>query len=251
MFDLQGLGGLAIVTLAALATALTTGLGALPFLVVRQISCLWLGLSNAVAAGLMFGASHALVVEGTREAPAITLVGLLVGLGFVALSFRLLSADREMHLGVLAGADAKKAILLLLVMTVHSMAEGVGVGVAFAGGETLAAFITVAIAVHNIPEGLAIALVLVPRGLGVGRAAGWAVFSSLPQPLLAVPAFLLVTTFAPVLPFGLGFAAGAMIWVALGELLADAFRNARASQVASATGVALVAMMAFQLVLKG
>ena len=67
-----------------------------------------------------------------------------------------------------------------------------------------------AIAVHNIPEGLAISLVLVPRGVGVARAAWWSVFSSLPQPLMAVPAFLFVDASTPILPAGLGFAAGAM-----------------------------------------
>ena len=62
-------------------------------------------------------------------------------------------------------------MLLISVMTAHSFAEGVGVGVSFGGSGELATFITAAIAVHNIPEGLAISLVLVPRGVPVWQAA--------------------------------------------------------------------------------
>lgn len=111
---------------------------------------------------------------------------------------------------------------IVAVMTVHSFSEGVGVGVAYGGSEALGVFITLAIAVHNIPEGLAISLVLVPRGARVRTAAAWSVFSSLPQPLMAVPAFLFVEAFAGLLPYGLGFAGGAMVALVLLELIPDA-----------------------------
>ncbi len=67
---------------------------------------------------------------------------------------------RNNHFDVadLRGGDARKALLILSVMTAHSFAEGVGVGVSFGGGQRLGLFITLAIALHNIPEGLAISL---------------------------------------------------------------------------------------------
>ena len=244
-------GSVGLVFLAALITALATGLGALPFLFVRDMRRRWLGISNAGAAGLMLGASHALIAEGTALHGLRTVAGMALGALFIAIGFRLLRDRDDLHIGELKGANASKAILIIAVMTLHSAAEGIGVGVSFGGDEALATFVTVAIAVHNIPEGLAISLVLVPKGISVTRAAAWSIFSSLPQPLLAVPAFLFVALFHPFLPFGLGLAAGAMIWVAIGELLPDAFKDAPHASVATTLTLSFAAMMAFQIVLKG
>jgi zinc transporter ZupT len=123
--------------------------------------------------------------------------------------------------------------------------------VSFGDGETLGLLIAIAIAVHNIPEGLAISLVLVPMGVSVLRAGGWSVFSSLPQPLMAVPAFLLVEWFRPLLPVGLGFAAGAMAWMVAAQLLPDALRTTRPLPVAAATAASAAAMIALQFALLG
>jgi zinc transporter ZupT len=136
-------------------------------------------------------------------------------------------------------------------MTVHSFTEGVGVGVSFGDGAALGVLISIAIAVHNIPEGLAISLVLVPRGASVRSAAWWSVFSSLPQPLMAVPAYAFVEEFAGVLPIGLGFAAGAMLWLALVELVPDALAAAPARAVWAAGLSAAGAMFALQALLVG
>jgi len=110
--------------------------------------------------------------------------------------------------------------------------------------------IVLAIAVHNIPEGLAISLLLVPRGAGWGRAASWSVFSSLPQPLMAVPAFVFVEAFRPLLTYGLGFAAGAMIWLVFSELVTDALEEASSNLVAVAITLSVVAMIAFQVLIR-
>ena len=242
---------LATVTLAALATALATGLGALPFLAFRHPTRAWVGLSSAAAAGFMLAAAVVLLWEGGAVSPVRTGLGALLGGVAMVLVRRTLRRHRNVHVGMLQGADATKAIVLVAVMTAHSFAEGVGVGVSYGGGEALGVFITIAIAVHNIPEGLAISLVLVPRGTRVATAAAWSVFSSLPQPLMAVPAFLFVETFSAVLPLGLGFAAGAMAWMVLGELVPDARAEARPGPAALAFGLAFGAMMGFQVALGG
>ena len=210
------------------------------------MSRFWLGVSNAIAAGIMLAASVALAREGAGYSGLRTAVGALAGAAFIVLVRHGLREHKDFDFGALRGADARKAVMIVAVMTAHSFTEGVGVGVSYGGGETLGVFITVAIAVHNIPEGLAISLVLVPRGVGVARAAWWSVFSSLPQPLMAVPAFVFVDAFTPFLPVGLGFAAGAMVWMVLAELTPDALTTASRRAVALSGALGFAAMMAFQ-----
>lgn len=240
-----------IVFLYALLTALATGLGALPLLAFGRVPDTWMGLANGAAAGLMLAASFQLVREGLNISMSRTVLGMLIGLAAIVVSQKVLSRDNEISVAELDGASARKALLILGVMTAHSFAEGIGVGVSFGSTMTFGVFISLAIAVHNVPEGLAISLSMVPRGVPVWRAAWWSVFSSLPQPLMAVPAFLFVQVFEPILPVGLGLAAGAMIWMAQSELVPEAITMAPKEQVATALTLAAIAMVAFQVLIGG
>lgn len=234
-----------LVFVAALATALATGLGALPFLFVKDMSRRWLGICNSIAAGFMIGASSGLVTQGANYGLGKVMIGLLLGIVTIAVVFRLV--ERKTHgENPILQRDSIRGVMIVLLMTVHSISEGIGVGVAYGGGETLGGVITVAIAVHNIPEGLAISLVLVPRGARVATAALWSIFSSIPQPIMAVPAFIFVEQFEQALPYGLGFAAGAMVWMSVADLLPDALKDARASEVFATTSLSIIAMLAFQ-----
>lgn len=239
------------VFLVALLTAVATGLGALPLLFGTSMSERTVGLATAIAAGFMLGAAAGLVWEAWGVGVWRTVLGTLAGCAFIVLARTALAQRHEVHIGSLGGADAVGAMMIVGVMTVHSFTEGVAIGVSFGDGETLGLLIAIAIAVHNIPEGLAISLVLVPMGVSVLRAGGWSVFSSLPQPLMAVPAFLLVEWFRPLLPVGLGFAAGAMAWMVAAQLLPDALRTTRPLPVAAATAASAAAMIALQFALLG
>ena len=233
------------VFLYALATALATGLGALPFLFVRDLSRRVVAASNAIAAGLMLGASLGLVAEGAQRSGWATFVGVNVGIAFIVLTQKLIG-EHEPEIGQFRGAGARRMLLMVVVMTVHSFADGAAVGVSFGGGMALATAITVAIAVHNVPEGLAISAVMRPRGATVLKCAAWSVFSSLPQPLMAVPAYLFVERVASALPYGLGFAAGAMIFMVLVELLPEAYEQEAGRRVALLAGLTLAGMLLFQ-----
>ncbi len=229
----------------ALFTALATGLGAVPFAFVRTVSPRVVAYTNAIASGLMLGASFGLLTEGTRYGAWQTVAGAMLGVLFVLATDRFLKRH-ELAFGKARGAEAGRMLVLVTVMTVHSFSEGIAVGVAFGGSVTLATVITLAIAVHNIPEGLAISAVLHPRGVSVLGCAVWSIVSSLPQPVMAAPAFLFVETFTSALPYGLGFAAGAMVFMVLVELLPEAYEQARKAPVASIVSLTLVAMVLFQ-----
>ncbi len=237
-----------LVFVYGLLTALATGIGALPFLFVRSVSHRGVTYSNAVASGLMLGACFGLIAEGTQFGVWQTIVGLNIGIAFILVTQQLLGRF-EVRFRSPQEAGRRRIVLMMVVMTVHSFAEGVAVGTSFGGGITLAALVTAAIAVHNIPEGLAISAVLRPQGASVARCAGWSVFSSLPQPLMAVPAFLFVDAFTPGLPFGIGFAAGAMTLMVFLELLPEAFERERRPRVALLVSTTFVGMILFQRVL--
>ena len=228
-------------------TAVVTGLGVLPFFFFKKFSRWWLSIFQAATAGLMLAACFNLIQEGAGIDPYRTISGVLLGLALIVIADHFISKKSELDLGELVGGDARKALLILGIMTAHSFAEGIGVGVSFGGGQKLGLFITAAIAIHNIPEGLAIAMVMVPKGTKPGKAALWSIFTSLPQPLMAVPAFLFVYFFAPWLPVGLGLAAGAMIWMVFAELIPDAYEGgASGAAIGIAVTLAFAALLAFQ-----
>ncbi|MGM0605807.1 MAG: ZIP family metal transporter [Halobacteriota archaeon] len=230
------LENLTFVFLAGFVTALATGIGALPFFFFDTVSdrrnvVLW-GLSS----GIMVSASvFGLIDEGLAEgSPVEIAAGMAVGVLLVVVAHNVLS-NADIDPRAYEEADFKKLVLILGILTVHSFPEGVAVGVSFAdlglqGGTSvfgfavplLAVFMTIAISIHNIPEGTAISIPLKSMGVSNWKMVWWAIFSSLPQPIGAVLAFAFVRIAREFLPFGFGFAAGAMIYLVLTEFVPEA-----------------------------
>jgi zinc transporter ZupT len=130
------------------------------------------------------------------------------------------------HIAELTAQDSKRAVLLVTTMFVNSIPEGIAIGVGYATADLrFGLLLAVAIAVHNIPEGIAVSLPLRAKGVSTLKCAGWAIFTSIPQPVFAVPAFLLVSVFTPLVPFGLGLAGGAMIFIVASELMPESIAN--------------------------
>ena len=236
------------VLLAAFLTAIATGLGALPFAFksANRVPKTWLGYANAMAAGLMLAASFSLVIEGYEFSSLKTLLGMLIGMLLVRFGDHLIDNPNMPGMKDISNAGVRQGILIIAIMTIHSAAEGIGIGVAFGGGEALGIYATIAIAIHNIPEGLAISLVTVPKGMRWWVAGLWSIFSSLPQPLLALPSYIFVQVFEPFLPIGLGVAAGAMFWMVFAEIVPEANEDADSGTNGLIITGAIIAMLAMQ-----
>ncbi|WP_251343581.1 ZIP family metal transporter [Haloplanus halophilus] len=235
------LGNLTFVFVAGLVTAFATGLGAIPFFLVDDVSDRWNVALWGLASGIMVSASvFGLVFEGlsAADSPLEIVPGLIAGVVLVVVAHEVIEGY-EVHPKKYEEADFRKLLLILGVLTVHSFPEGVAVGVSFAdlglrsaAGETvglfgfavplLAVFMTVAISIHNVPEGIAISIPLRTLGVSKWKMVWWAVFSSLPQPIGAVVAFLFVRIAREFLPIGFGFAAGAMIYLVVTEFIPEA-----------------------------
>ncbi len=213
---------------AAVLTDLATGLGALPFLFVRNPSKRWQARFSALAGGMMLSASvFSLSGEALkRGAPWELALGILAGALFLSITARFIEG-RHWKISGLSAEASRKGIMVFVAMAIHSFPEGVAIGVGYATGELgFGLLVAVAIAVHNIPEGLAISLPLRAQGVSVARCFYYSVLSSVPQPLAALPALIAVSAFRRLLPAGLGFAAGAMIFLVVAELLPESLEDA-------------------------
>ncbi|XP_019186402.1 PREDICTED: putative zinc transporter At3g08650 [Ipomoea nil] len=227
-----------------LAMAAATGLGAVPFFFV-DLDPQWSGICNGMAGGVMLAASFDLIQEGQDHGSGSWVVfGILAGGIFISLCKKFLDHYGEVSMLDIKGADAAKAVLVVGIMTLHSFGEGAGVGVSFAGSKGLSqgVLVTLAIAVHNIPEGLAVSMVLASKGVSPHKAMLWSIITSLPQPIVAVPSFVCADAFNKFLPFATGFAAGCMIWMVMAEVLPDGFKEASPSHVASAATLSVAFM---------
>ena len=248
-----------VLTVFALTTimAFASALGALPYLARSNragVSKHFTSLANACACGVMLAASFDLIHEGQPHGAMSVAVGVVAGAALIARAQTWLSARGDgLSFLELRGADARKTMMIVGIMAAHAFGEGCGVGVSFSGqsGWRQGRLVTLAIGAHNVPEGLAVANVLAAKGVKPVTCAWWCVVTSLPQPLLAVPAFMFVETFQPVLPFSLGFAAGCMVWIVFAELLPDALADASDSKsVATTVTLSAGALELFRMIME-
>jgi ZIP family zinc transporter len=215
--------------LAGTATALATGLGAIPVaLLGRRAEALRPALWG-LAAGVMAVASVAGLLLPALDEGSVGEVGagLAGGIMFLVVS-RALVDRSELAGGKARGVGVRASVLVFAVLLVHSLPEGFAIGTAYASDtEGLAVFVIVAIAIQNVPEGTSVAIPMEAAGASPSRQFWAAVATSAPQPVGAVLAYLLVEEIGALLPFSFAFAAGAMLALVVVELLPDAVSGGR------------------------
>jgi len=205
-------------------TGLATGVGALPILVTTNVSDRLLDTLLGFAAGVMLAATAFSLIIPAIELGGIwpATLGILVGAIFLAFLDHALP-----HVHFIKGAEGpstslRRVWLLIIAITLHNFPEGLAVGVGF-GADRLSDAITlmVAIGLQNMPEGLAVALPLVREKWPRGKALLYALGSGLAEPIAGVLGVLAVTLMRPLLPWGLAFAAGAMLYVVSDEIIPE------------------------------
>jgi ZIP family zinc transporter len=157
-------------------------------------------------------------------------VGFLLGMGFLLLLDTIIphqhhGSDTPEGLPI----QARKNTMLMLAVTLHNIPEGMAVGVVFAGlaigepGITWAGALalSIGIALQNVPEGAIISLPLKASGMSKGKALLYGTASGIVEPIAAIITIFLTSIMVPVLPYLLAFAAGAMIYVVVEELIPD------------------------------
>lgn len=238
--------------LAASLTVLSNGLGGVPFLFTKEFPKNLARLGWAASGGLMLSASiFNLIYPGVNDGGIIPVaIGIALG-ALMMVGTSLWLEDHHVHIKGISEAGSKKIVLVLVTLFIHSIPEGLAIGVAYGSGEeSLGVLIAIAIAIHNIPEGLAVSLPLNAEGVSGWRCIGWAIVSGVPQVFAAIPAYLAVRAFRPILPYGFGFAAGAMIYLVMSEMIPESRESEQQRMTSAIAGMSgFLLMMVFQLVL--
>ena len=192
--------------------------------------------------------------EGGQIAWIPAAAGFLLGIGFLLL-LDTVTPHQHFQESEPEGIQAslRKTTMLMLAVTLHNIPEGMAVGVMFAGlltansGITLAgAFaLSVGIAIQNFPEGAIISLPLKGEGMSSNRAFLYGTLSGVVEPVAALLTVLLYRVLAPVLPYLLAFAAGAMMYVVVEELIPETAEGEHSNigTIGFAVGFALMMML--------
>ncbi len=242
---------------ASAAAGLATGAGALPMLVVRRLSDRLQDTLLGFAAGVMLAASFFSLIlpglehlrengDGKAAAAGVVVTAVLLGAVAMHLLNRLLP-----HEHFIGGTDdrhrnakLRRIWLFVLAITLHNFPEGLAVGVGFGAGDVASGrAIAIGIGLQNMPEGLAVAASLVGLDYSRRAAVGIATLTGLVEPVGGLLGVAAVSVAEPLLPWGLGFAAGAMLFVVSNEIIPETHRKGHETMATTGLMIGLSLMM--------
>ncbi|GAA4004507.1 ZIP family metal transporter [Sphingomonas humi] len=254
----MSLGLVATGTLASFLAGQATTVGALPVFFMRSISQRTQNIFLGFAAGIMLAASFfSLIIPGLNAAGdlhggnktvAALIVGaaILLGAGTLHLLNRVAPHEHFIS-GPMSGAEKSKLAriwLFVIAISLHNFPEGLAVGVSFGSPDHTAGYATAfGIGLQNVPEGLAVALSLAAVGYGRVFSFVIAVLTGLIEPVGGFLGISAISLSSELLPWGLGFAGGAMIWVVSSEIIPETHRDHQEGTATFALMVGLAVMM--------
>ena len=234
-----------LLTALAVATALATGLGALPVIALgeRRARALQGALSGLAAGVMAVAAVVGLLLPATDQGDDLeVLLAAAAGALALVLSRRVLNRRAHLHGRSEAGA---RSMLVIGVLFAHSLPEGLAIGSAFASDTAgIGVFVIAAIAIQNVPEGTATAAAMAPAGYSRSKQVWGAVLTSAPQVPGALIAWLAVEQIDGVLPISFAIAGGAMLALVIVDLLPDAWKHASHPRVLAGTALGAGLMLA-------
>lgn len=233
-----------------------TALGAALVFFFKDIKKDILNLMLGFASGVMIAASFWSLLDPAIEQAEANgdIPWLVAGLGFALGGLFLYGADRvipHMHFGPEKETEGlpshlKRTILLVFSITLHNIPEGLAVGVAFGAanqmvdptvGVLAAISVAIGIGIQNFPEGAAVSIPLRQEGMSRWKAFVYGQASGIVEPIAGVFGAILVTKLTAILPYALAFAAGAMIYVVVEELIPEAQQNSSSKNHHAVFGV--------------
>lgn len=247
---------IAIGILASLGAGLMTGVGAVPVLFGRMISPRASDAFLGFAAGVMLSASYfSLILPGIDAGEAlygsVTAAALIAG-GGIALGAVAVAALNEAlpHRHFVQGAEGgepgalARIWLFVFAITIHNFPEGLAVGVGFGGGDVANGMsLATGIGLQNAPEGLAVAVALRGQGYSRARSFGVALATGLIEPAGGALGVWAVHASAVTLPWGLSFAAGAMLYIISHEIIPETHRRGHQNVATAGLTLGLIVMM--------
>lgn len=247
----------AIGFVASLLAGLGTGVGALPILFTKNISDRYEGILLGFGGGVMLAATaFSLIVPGTEaatnqgysQAVAALIVSIGVLLGVISIWYANKNFPHEHFFKGKEGPNIAKNFqriwLFVIAITLHNFPEGLAVGVGF-GAENMSNGITLAIGIglQNIPEGLVVALGLKEINYSTAYAFSVALLTGLVEPVGGIIGAGVVSIARPFLPWAMAYAAGAMLFVIVNEIIPEVSQKASDQQGSLGTIAGFLVMM--------
>ena len=243
---------IAIGSLSSILAGLATGVGALPVLFYKQITHKTLNTMLGAAAGVMLAATaFSLIVPGIQVGNQlwpgygvyVVAAGIMVGAGFLVLADQWLPYEKYLQPGE-SFDSLRKVWLFIAAVSLHNLPEGGAVGVSFGAGDWHnGVALATAVALQNIPEGLAVAMPLVALGYRREQAVLIATLTGLIEPIGGVLGVIMASAFLPLMPIGMAFAAGAMLFVISDDIIPETQSRGKARYATFAMMGGFILMM--------